>query len=255
MMISPGSTDFSLNLSSDRRKSVSFGSNVQVKDDRIGIGGSTNIRGDIRLQPSDNLGISVSPNWNRSSTDAQYVTSTSTLAYDPTYGRRYLFAELDRRAFSMVTRVDWTFTPTLSLQLYAQPLLSSGDYLEYKQLSAAESYQFSDFEPGSAQSFGDAIGCTANICNVDGTQHVDFNGDGATDYSFSDRDFNLRSLIGNAVLRWEYRPGSTIFLVWQRQQVDRALMGDFDLSRDAGALFDSPADNRFIIKMNYWLGL
>jgi hypothetical protein len=255
MMISPGSTDFSLNLSSDRRKSVSFGSNVQVKDDRIGIGGSTNIRGDIRLQPSDNLGISVSPNWNRSSTDAQYVTSTSTLAYDPTYGRRYLFAELDRRAFSMVTRVDWTFTPTLSLQLYAQPLLSSGDYLEYKQLSAAESYQFSDFEPGSAQSFGDAIGCTANICNVDGTQHVDFNGDGATDYSFSDRDFNLRSLIGNAVLRWEYRPGSTIFLVWQRQQVDRALIGDLDLSRDVGALFDAPADNRFIIKINYWLGL
>ena len=193
--------------------------------------------------------------WDKSTADAQYVTSTSTLAYDPTYGRRYLFAEPDRRSFSMVTRVDWTFTPTLSLQLYAQPLLSSGDYLEYKQLAAAESYQFSDFEPGSAQTFGDGIGCTANICNVDGTQHVDFDGDGATDYSFSDRDFNVRSLIGNAVLRWEYRPGSTIFLVWQRQQVDRALMGDFDLGRDAGALFDAPADNRFIIKMNYWLGL
>ena len=255
MMVDPASTDFSLNVSSDRRKSVSFGSNFQIKDDLLGTGGSTNVRGDIRLQPSDNLGISVSPMWDKSTADAQYVTSTSTLAYDPTYGRRYLFAELDRRSFSMVTRVDWTFTPTLSLQLYTQPLLSSGDYLEYKQLAAAESYQFSDFEPGSAQTFGDGIGCTANICNVDGTQHVDFDGDGATDYSFSDRDFNVRSLIGNAVLRWEYRPGSTIFLVWQRQQVDRALMGDFDLGRDAGALFDAPADNRFIIKMNYWLGL
>jgi hypothetical protein len=255
MMVDPASTDFILNVSSDRRKSVSFGSKFQIKDDLLGTGGSTNIRGDIRLQPSDNLGISVSPMWDKSSADAQYVTSTSTLAYDPTYGRRYLFAELDRRSFSMVTRVDWTFTPTLSLQLYAQPLLSSGDYLEYKQLAAAESYQFSAFEQGSAQTFGDGIGCTTNICNVDGTQHVDFDGDGATDYSFLDRDFNVRSLIGNAVLRWEYRPGSTIFLVWQRQQVGRALMGDFDLARDAGALFDATADNRFIIKMNYWLGL
>ncbi len=89
---------------------------------------------------------------------------------------------------------------------------------------------------------------------MDGTQHVDFDGDGTTDYSFSDRDFNVRSLIGNAVLRWEYRPGSTIFLVWQRRQVDRGYAGNFDWGRDAGALFDAPADNRFIVKVNYWLG-
>ena len=234
---------------------MSFGSNFKVTDDRIGAGGSTDIRVDIRVQPSDRLSVSVSPNWSTATSDAQYVTSTSTLAYDPTYGRRYLFAELDRQSFSMVTRLDWTFSPTLTLQLYAQPLLSSGDYVEYKQLAGAESYEFLGFEPGSAQALENGISCSSNICNVDGRQHVDFDGDGFTDYSFSDRDFNVRSLIGNAVLRWEYRPGSTIFLVWQRQQVDRALIGDFDLSRDAGALFDAPADNRFIIKMNYWLGL
>ena len=55
-----------------------------------------------------------------------------------------------------------------------------------------------------------------------------FNGDGTADYSFADRDFNVRSLIGNAVLRWEYRPGSTIFLVWQRQQAASSGVGDFD---------------------------
>ena len=255
IMVNPASTDFSVNMSSDRRKAVSFGSNFKVTDDRIGAGGSTDIRVDIRVQPSDRLSVSVSPNWSTATSDAQYVTSTSTLAYDPTYGRRYLFAELDRQSFSMVTRLDWTFSPTLTLQLYAQPLLSSGDYVEYKQLAGAESYEFLGFEPGSAQALENGISCSSNICNVDGRQHVDFDGDGFTDYSFSDRDFNVRSLIGNAVLRWEYRPGSTIFLVWQRQQVDRALIGDFDLSRDAGALFDAPADNRFIIKMNYWLGL
>lgn len=101
---------------------------------------------------------------------------------------------------------------------------------------------------------GDDVQC-AGICELDGTQHVDFDGDGTADYAFSDRDFNIRSLIGNAVIRWEYRPGSTIFFVWQRRQSDRALVGDFDLSRDVDALFGAPADNRFIVKVNWWLGV
>jgi hypothetical protein len=139
----------------------------------------------------------------------------------------------------METRVDWIFSPTLSLQLYAQPLLSSGDYLKYKQLAAARTYDFIDLTTAAA---GDQLS-------------VDFDGDAATDYTFSDRDFNVRSLIGNAVLRWEYRPGSTVFLVWQRTQDDEADIGDFDLSRDVGEMFDAEADDRFIVKVNYWLGL
>jgi len=57
------------------------------------------------------------------------------------------------------------------------------------------------------------------------------------------------------VLRWEYRPGSTVFLVWQRRQVGRVGFGDFDFGRDLGALWDAPSDDRFILKVNYWLGL
>jgi hypothetical protein len=110
-------------------------------------------------------------------------------------------------------------------------------------------------EQGAAQVLPGQIRCSSAICDVDGTQHVDFDGDGVTDYSFEDRDFNVRSLIGNAVLRWEYRPGSTVFLVWQRNQSHRAVVGDFDLSRDAGALFRAPADDRFILKVTYWLGI
>jgi len=255
MMKSPASTSFSLNMSSDRRNALSFGSEIEVRDDREGSGGEFEIKGDVRVQPSDNVSLSFSPSWSSSTTDAQYVTSTSTWAWDPTYDRAYLFAELDRTSFSMVTRLDWTFTPNLSLQLFAQPLLSSGDYLQYKQLAAAETYDFFAWTQGSGQVTADAIRCTTNICNIDGTQHVDFDGDGDAEYSFSDRDFNIRSLIGNAVLRWEYRPGSTIFFVWQRQQSDRALVGNFDFGRDAGALFDAPADNRFIVKVNWWLGM
>ena len=74
------------------------------------------------------------------------------------------------------------------------------------------------------------------------------------DHSFTDRDFNVRSLIGNAIFRWEYRPGSAIFLVWQRQQEDEAMLGTFDFSRDARALFRAPARTIFLIKASYWFG-
>jgi hypothetical protein len=195
---------------------------------------------DVTFQPSDNLSISLSPTYSTSRSGDQYVTSTSAPSYAPTYGTRYLFADLEQRSLSMETRLDWTFTPTLSLQLFAQPLLSSGDYLRYKQLEAARTYDFIALSPTS--SGPDQLS-------------VDFDGDAAGDFTFNDRDFNVRSLIGNVVLRWEYRPGSTVFAVWQRTQDDEVGIGDFDVSRDLGEMFGATADDRFIIKVNYWLGL
>jgi hypothetical protein len=89
----------------------------------------------------------------------------------------------------------------------------------------------------------------------EGKRHLDLDADGTADYSFTDRDFNLRSLIGNAVIRWEYRPGSTVFLVWQHRQSAWANTGDFDLNRDLAGLWDAPSDDVFMLKVNYWLGL
>jgi hypothetical protein len=96
--------------------------------------------------------------------------------------------------------------------------------------------------------------CTESVPGDADVQHVDYDGDGRADDSFEDRNFNVRSLLGNAVLRWEYRPGSTVFVVWQRQQRGTGHFGDFDFGRDVGALWDVPADNVFMLKVNYWLG-
>ena len=239
MMLVPGSVSLNGNVFTDNRKAVSVGSFFGIFDSTRGTGGGYGLGLNVNVQPSDNLTISIGPNYNSSRAGDQYVLSTSTLAYAPTYGTRYVFAELEQRTFSMDARVSWTFSPTLSLQLYTQPLLSSGDFVTYKQLAAAGTYDFIDLAPTEAG----------------GTQSVDFDGDAVSDYSFTDRDFNVRSLIGNAVLRWEYRPGSTVFLVWQRTQRDQDPVGDFDFSRDASELFGAPADDRFILKVNYWLGL
>jgi hypothetical protein len=255
MMVVPASTSLSFNLDSDRRQAVSFGSNVQVGSDRMGDGGSYSVGGNLRVRPSDNIQLSLNPRFESSRSSDQYVTTARVGDFAPTYGDRYLFADLEQRTFSLEWRMDWTFTPDLSLQVFAQPLLSSGDYVRYKQLAEAGTFDFIALEPGVGQEVGGAVLCTRAICDVNGTQHIDFGGDGVADYSFADRDFNVRSLVGNAVLRWEYRPGSTIFFVWQRQQSERVAFGDFDLGRDTNALFGLPADNRFIVKMNYWLGL
>ena len=239
MMVSPPSLSWNVNFRSDQRKTVSFGTFFGISDDRVGGGGGWNLGTFINLQPSDNLSIALESRFGSFRSSDQYVTSTSVLPFAPTYGRRYIFADLEQRTFDMGARVDWTFSPTLSLQLFAQPLLSSADYMTYKQLAASETFDFIDFGPSDPS----------------GTQSLDFDDDGTADFTFSDRDFNFRSLIGNAVLRWEYRPGSTVFLVWQRAQSHSAPVGNFDFGRDLDRLFGAPADDRFIIKVNYWLGL
>ena len=99
-----------------------------------------------------------------------------------------------------------------------QPLLSSQDYGGAKQFVAPRTYDFADY--------------TGQVPSL---------------------DFNLRSLRGNAVLRWEWRQGSTIYLAWQQSRSDIAPFGDFDFSRDRSALFRTRPDNIFVVKMSYWL--
>ena len=257
VMIQAGSVNARLGVGTDRRKPTSFNANVNWSGGLRDSGDDLSLSANVTLRPSPRLQVTLEPELGFSKDAAQYVTSTSTLAYRPTFGPRYLFGDLEQRSVAFEVRTSYTLSPTLSFQLFAQPLLSAGDYVAYKQLAAPDSYDFLSFREGTPVGIGGGVACAGGaICrDAAGAQHVDFNGDGVGDYAFADRDFNVRSLIGNAVLRWEYRPGSTIFLVWQRQQDDEARVGDFDLPRDFDALWGSPAHNRFIVKVNYWLGL
>jgi hypothetical protein len=248
----PGSRSLTLGFGTDNRKLVSFRPSLDFMRRHEGAGSDFGLGLGVVVQPSTRLLITLQPSYGRSVEGAQYVTSSSVLPYEPTYGTRYLFAELERRDLSMVTRVNLTFTPKLSLELFAQPLISSADFVTYKQLAQPETYTFETFAEGVVTPQGCSGGRT---CVDEGVRYVDFDGNGSADQAFVDRDFNLRSLRATAVLRWEYRPGSTVFLVWQRSQADRASVGDFDFGRDADALFGAPADNRFIVKVNYWFGL
>jgi hypothetical protein len=144
--------------------------------------------------------------------------------------------------------VNVTFSPNLTLELFAQPFIASGDYRDFKEFAAPRQLR--------KLAYGRDLG-TVTTQTVDQTTQYTIDPDGAgpaESFQISDPSFTLRSLRGNAVLRWEYLPGATMYLVWTRLGSSRLDTGVLDLSRDAAALFDAPTENIFLLKLNYRLG-
>ena len=199
------------------------------------------------MNPSSSLQVALTPSLTLDHQTAQYVqTETDPLATN-TFGRRYVFAELRQTQVAFETRVNWTFTPTLSLQVYAQPLLSADGFRDYKEFRAPRSYDFAVY--GRDQGSIGPDGSGGFIVDPDGAGP-------APPFSVLDQSFNLRSLRAYLVFRWEYRPGATLFLVWQQSRSNQADgEGDFDFGRDLKSLRTTPADNLLAVKLSYWLGL
>ncbi len=231
-------------VGTDRRKSYTFGLYGQHSWNAAGGRGQT-ISPRATLRPSTALRVTFQPSYSRTHALAQYVTRiTDPLATD-TYGSRYVFSTLDQRQLSMVTRVDWTFTPALSLQLFAQPLLAAADFKDYKEFARPRQFEF--------EVYGRDAGTISR--SESGIYSVDPDGSGAAPlFNFSERDFNRRSLRGNAVLRWEYRPGSALFFVWQQSRFGTTPSGEFEFSRDINELFSVAPENVFVIKGTWWVG-
>ena len=255
LMITPSVASFSTRLSTDRRRSVTWEPSVDVEVWGEG-GGSREAQLEVTVRPSPSWEVELSPAYSYEHAPAQYVTQTTDPSFAPTFGGRYLFGELKRHEVSMDTRVNMTLSPRLTFQLYAQPLLSSGDYVAYKQLARPESFDFDVFEEGQAATTSVEVTCVGGrTCVSDGERYVDFDADGTTDLSFEEADFTVRSLRVNAVLRWEYRPGSALYLVWQQGREVEDGVGRLNVGRDLRTLWNAETENVFIVKLSYWLGL
>ena len=237
-------------LSTDARQRAVFDFTVQLGK---GIGSDTHtliLQPGIALKPAANVFISLTPSYIADENAAQYVEAVS----DPTaasfYGNRYVFAFIKTHTLSLDTRVNWTFTPNLTLQLFAQPFIASGAYSSFREFAA----------PRTARKlvYGKDIGTIVRTpaTATSGAEYtVDPDGAGpAAPFTFGDPDFTFRSLIGNAVVRWEYRPGSTVFFVWTQNRTGSDTNGDFDFTRERTAIFRDRPTNVFQVKVNYWLG-
>jgi uncharacterized protein DUF5916/cellulose/xylan binding protein with CBM9 domain len=198
----------------------------------------------IALKPAASVFIQLSPGYSADEDAAQYVATVA----DPTAtafgGNRYVFAFIRTKTVSFDTRVNWTLKPDLTLQLYAQPFFASGDYSGFREFAAPRTLRKLEY--------GRDIGSFDTTATGYG---IDPDGSGpAARFTIGNPNFSFRSLRGTAVLRWEYRPGSTMFFVWTQQREGSMPNGDYQFSRDYSALFHDPADNVFLIKATYWIG-
>jgi len=202
---------------------------------------------DAVVHAAPNVSVELIPAFSYGTTNHQYVTTVADSTATAFYGQRYVFAYLLEKTLSMVTRLDWTYTPNLTLQLYVQPLIVSGRYDAFHEFAAPRSL--------ATNLYGVNAG---TIGYANGTYTVDPDGAGpAAPFSFGDPDFNFRSLRGSAVLRWEYHPGSTIYFVWtqERSGTGATGIGDLQLGRDLRGLADLQPTNVFLVKFSYWVGL
>ncbi|MEP7325759.1 MAG: DUF5916 domain-containing protein [Gemmatimonadota bacterium] len=230
----------SLFAQTDDRKSFVFGFNLYGGHYQRGSDESWGLGPSVEWKPSSNLSLSFRPSFDKSFSSAQYVGTFADPTATATFGNRYVFSDLDQTSLSASLRLNWIFNPRLSLELYAQPLIASGDYFHFKELAAPRTYDFNVYGRN-----GSTFDRTNYIADPDGAGP-------AAPIAVGNPDFNFRSLRGNAVLRWEYLPGSTLFLVWTQSRSDNENVGEFGFNHSMDRLLRAKADNIFAIKVTYW---
>ncbi|HEX9829635.1 MAG TPA: DUF5916 domain-containing protein [Bacteroidota bacterium] len=236
-------------MQSDNREKIYASLSVSFREDSSGEYDKY-VSMNFNFRPTPALQITVSPQLGFERDTDQYITGVNDALATATYGRRYVFANVALTNFSINTRVDWAFTPELSLQLSLRPFIQARDFSEYKEFLQPKTYDFAVYGRDKGT-------LTYNSATRQYTADPDGAGPAAPfqfGSNFGQDDFNFRSIQANMVLRWEYLPGSTVYVVWQHLRSNSGLVREFNLSRDTDELFSEPADNIFLIKLSYWFG-
>lgn len=195
----------------------------------------------LDLRPTSRATVSLSPavTWNRD--PDQYVASSARSDGDA----EYVMGRLEQTTASLTLRLSYAFTPDMTFDFYGQPFVSSGRYTAFTRV----------VEPRERRWSHRVASIDAATISIPQNRYlVDEDGDGVAEFDFRNRDFNVRELRTNAVLRWEYRPGSVLFLVWSQARDDDVVTGALDFGHDIDRLFEAPAQHVFLIKLSYWLG-
>jgi hypothetical protein len=205
-------------------------------------GGLTfSVEGGISVQPDPRWQLSIQPRYERLLDTQQYVTTLDG-GRPETYGRRYIFAHVDRSTYSTEIRLNYTFRPDLNVDFYAEPFASSGHYDHVGELKAARSRHLRQYGTND----------TTVTTLPDGSRQVV---DGGASFTLRNRDFRVQSLRSNLVLRWEWRPGSTLYVVWQENRAGREESGTRVTLGDMFDSFGARGDNLFAVKTSFWFSL
>jgi len=242
IMKMPGALNSSFRLSTDSRKKLVIEMILQNSSTFQDGGRSFNISSELTYKPTNNLVLSLSPSYMTSFDELQYVDQTSYDSQD-----RYIFASIDQKVMSMSFRVNFNLSPDLTLQYWGQPFIASGRYYDFKYIT----------DPMSSDYHNRFVTYTpSQISLVDDNYYsIDENTDGIEDYAIGKPDFSVQEFLSNLVIRWEYNPGSSVYLVWSQTRSDKNDTGMMDFSNDMGDLFSEKPHNVFLIKFSYRFGL
>jgi hypothetical protein len=215
-VIDPAWREFWMQFESDDREAITVGGEYQWWTTDLGGSWGKSVEGGITFRPTTNVELRFRPEYRWRWQHARWIDNFDEDAdgEDDTF----VFGALKSRTLDLTTRANITFTRNLTLQLYVQPFIATGDYGEFKALARPNSYEFVPHPLPD------------------------------------DRDFSRRSLKSNVILRWEYRPGSTLFAVWSQSRSFETDDPTFRLDTLSHALADE-GTNIFLVKANYWLGL
>ena len=232
-------------IASDQRKAIA--GNVFANVTRNKSGGYANQASvQLSFRPTSALSMSFSPAYNETHSAAGYVAAPLDPQAMAMYGRRYIVADLLQKTLDLTTRFDMSLTPRLSIQFYTQPFTSSVAYTGYKAFVRPKEFEF--------LAYGRDSGSTISYDATRRQFRVDADGTGpAPTHAFTNPDFRLRSLRGNFVIRWEYRPGSLLYFAWAHGREGFESDASFDAARDLRDLAHDDHRSRLLVKASYWI--
>ncbi|MFQ5746894.1 MAG: DUF5916 domain-containing protein [Gemmatimonadota bacterium] len=207
-------------------------------------GHSLNLNARLAFEPGDRWRVSLAPGYSRRTNRLQYF-ATMDRASGRTFGKRYVFSTVEQSQLSANLSLNYSFSPDLNLDFSAQPFSASGRFSEFGELPRAGSF-------GLRRYGTDGTTIREQVDPASGTRFYSVT-DGAESFTLGDADFNSLSFRSNLVLRWEFKPGSTLFFVWRQDRSRFANTGDFVTP---GSLFDSfsaAGTNTLSIKFSYWM--
>jgi len=236
-LLYPGNVGYWFEVSSDSRKKFSAYVNPQWRWGFDGYFRNADLNIELVYKPVNALSISVEPSVGTNTNEMQYVSTAD-------YGtaKRYIVGEINQSTARVSLRLTYMITPNLSVQYWGQPFGTTGRYSNYKYITNPHAPKYHDRYS--------SIPDTWLTLTEEGYQ-VDEDQDGVTDYTFEKPDFDFGQFRSNMVVRWEYIPGSTVFLVWTQEMNGEFSSKPGGVDQKYNFNFTDKAHNIFLLKYTY----